>query len=84
MFTKPEQKETVNVNGKNYVVEDLSDKSKYLLGQLQDLGSQQAMSRARLHQIEVCIQGFQEEFEKSIDESENPPTEGPSAGKVIQ
>lgn len=84
MFAKPEQKETVNVNGKNYVVEDLSEKSRYLLGQLQDLGNQQAMTRARLHQIDVCIQGFQSEFESSVTEPEEPQVGGPLADKVIQ
>jgi hypothetical protein len=61
-------KETVNVKGKNYIIEDLSDKSKYFLGQLQDLGQQQRLSTARLHQIEMAVSGFEKEFEASLKE----------------
>ena len=71
------QKETVTVGGKNYIVDDLSDKSKYLLAQLQDLSQQQNSTRARLHQVEIAIQGFEKEFENSIKEESDQGTEKP-------
>lgn len=62
------QKETVNVGGKNYIVEDLSDKSKYFLMQLQDLSQQKNSMQARMHQIDMSIEGFEREFQNSLKE----------------
>ena len=68
-----ENKETVNIGGKNYIIEDLSEKSKYFLAQLQDLYSQKQASQARLHQIDMAVYGFEQELQKSIEE---PKEEG--------
>ena len=70
-----QNKETITVEGKNYIVEDLSDKSKYLLSQLQDLSQQQNAARARLHQIDVALEGFDEMFKAAVKEVEELPEE---------
>ena len=73
-----QQKETVTVGGKNYIVEDLSEESKYIIAQLQDLSQQQANMRARLHQIDMAMQGFEKNLEVSVKETSNQPSEEPS------
>jgi len=53
-----EEKPTLVFEDNNYVIEDLSEKAQYLVGQLQDLAQQGSVTRARLDQIEVARQGF--------------------------
>lgn len=56
--TEVTQPEILRFNGEEYPIEGLSDKAKYLAGQIQDLQSQSNAQKARLDQIEVAIQGF--------------------------
>jgi hypothetical protein len=62
------QQETVRVGEKNYIVDDLSEKSKYMLAQLQDLDQQLRTHQAKAHQCDVAIGGFQLLFEESVNE----------------
>ena len=64
--------QTISMNDKEYKVDDLSEKAKYLVSQVQDMQTQANQSRARLDQIEVGIRGFtgllQEELENPASE----------------
>lgn len=66
-----EEVQTINVNGKEYNLNELSDKAKYITSQIQDMQSQGAQTRARLDQIEVGIQGFTNLLTQEL-ESPNP------------
>ena len=57
-MTDVQEKPTLVFDDNNYVIEDLSEKAQYLVGQLQDLAQQGNATRARLDQIEVARQGF--------------------------
>jgi len=59
-MTDIQQKPTLVFDDNNYVIEDLSDKAQYLVGQLQDLAQQANATRARLDQLEVARNGFTE------------------------
>ena len=75
------EKPVLTLNDKNYVIEDLSDKAKYLVGQIQDLDVQAAQTRAKVDQVEMAKRGFTdllaEEVEnpKVIDEGNPEQTE---------
>ena len=60
--------QTISINDKEYKVDELSERSKYLVAQIQDMQTQANQTRARLDQIEVGMRGFtsllQEELEK--------------------
>jgi len=57
-MTDVQEKPTLVFDDNNYVIEDLSEKAQYLVGQLQDLAQQGNATRARLDQIEVARSGF--------------------------
>ena len=50
--------QTISLNDKEYKVDELSDKARYLVSQVQDMQTQANQARARLDQIEVGIRGF--------------------------
>ena len=50
--------QTISLNDKEYKVDELSDKARYLVSQVQDMQAQANQARARLDQIEVGIRGF--------------------------
>ena len=73
--------QTISLNGKEYKVDELSEKAKYLVSQVQDMQTQANQSRARLDQIEVGIRGFTGLLQEEL---ENPaPTEAPAEGEVV-
>ena len=75
--------QTISLNDKEYKVEDLSEKAKYLVSQVQDMQTQANQSRARLDQIQVGITGFTGLLQEEL---ENPaPVEGetPVEGEVV-
>ena len=74
-MTEVQQKPTLVFNDKNYVIEDLSEKSQYLIAQLQDLNAQKAQTSARLDQISVGIDGFTGLLTKELEESEEVEVE---------
>jgi uncharacterized protein involved in exopolysaccharide biosynthesis len=73
-MTEVEEKPTLIFDGKNYVIDDLSDRAKYCVGQIQDLSQQANAAHARLDQLDVARQGFEkllrEELEKPAEEAE--------------
>ena len=74
--------QTISMNDKEYKVEDLTDKAKYLVSQVQDMQSQANQARARLDQIEVGIRGFTGLLQEEL---ENPaPTEPPAEGEIVE
>jgi|GEM_PF-1905231 len=73
--------QTISLNDKEYKVEDLSEKAKYLVSQVQDMQAQANQSRARLDQIQVGITGFTGLLQQEL---ENPaPTEAPVEGDLV-
>ena len=79
MTTEVQDKPTLVVDGENYIIEDLSDKAKYLVGQLQDLQQQATANYDRADQIEVARQGFTTLLKEEIANpqmDEAPPAEG--------
>ena len=72
--------QTISLNDKEYKVDELSEKAKYLVSQVQDMQTQANQSRARLDQIEVGIRGFtgllQEELENPAPAEGETPVEG--------
>lgn len=78
-----EQKATVNIDGKDYIIENLSDGARYCIGQIQDLQQQAQAARARVDQLEMANQGFMNALRAEIDKMENPP-EGELADKVVE
>jgi len=80
MTTEVQEKPTLVLDGESHVIEDLSDKAKYLVGQLQDLQQQATATSARADQIEVARQGFTTLLKEEIA---NPqPVEG--EGELVQ
>ena len=77
--------QTISLNDKEYKVDELSDKARYLVSQVQDMQAQANQARARLDQIEVGIRGFtgllQEELENPAP-TEDAPVEGELVDKV--
>ena len=81
-MTEVQEKPTLVLDGENHVIDDLSDKAKYLVGQLQDLQQQATSNSARADQIEVARQGFTTLLKEEIA---NPaPVEGASEGELVQ
>ena len=81
-MTEVSDKPTLNFEGKNYVIEDMSDQARYIVAQLQDLQTQESQLKAKLDQITVATEGFKELLRKQIAEDENPPEE--VEGEVVQ
>ena len=74
--------QTISLNDKEYKVDELSDKAKYLVSQVQDMQAQANQARARLDQIEVGIRGFTGLLREEL---ENPaPTEPPAEGEIVE
>jgi chromosome segregation ATPase len=74
--------QTISLNDKEYKVDELSDKAKYLVSQVQDMQTQANQTRAKLDQIEVGIRGFTGLLQEEL---ENPaPTEPPAEGEIVE
>ena len=70
-----QEKPTITLDGKNYIVEDLPDGAKYCIAQIQDLQQQAQAARARVDQLEMANRGFVEALKAEIDKMENPEPE---------
>jgi len=55
---------------KEYIFNDLSDQAKYVVSQIQDLEQQARSTRARLDQIEVAKNGFNELLRQELEKPE--------------
>ena len=73
-MTEENEVQTISMNDKEYKVDELSDRAKYLLSQVQDMQTQANQARSRFDQIQEGITGFtnllQEELEKPRAEAE--------------
>jgi len=78
-----QEKPTITIDDKNYIVEDLPDGAKYCIAQIQDLQQQTQAARARVDQLEMANRGFVEALKVEINKMENLP-EGELADKVVQ
>ena len=83
-MTEVTEKATLQLNDKNYVIEDLSDQARYIVAQLQDLKQQEAQTKARLDQVVVAAEGFKTMLENQIAEDENPDNPEEVEGEVVQ
>lgn len=73
--------QTITMNDKEYKVDEISDKAKYLVSQVQDMQAQANQTRARLDQIEVGIQGFTGLLQQELENPE--PVEAPEEGELV-
>ena len=71
--------QTISMNDIEYNVDDLSEKAKYLVSQVQDMQAQGNQARAKLDQIEVGIRGFTGLLQEEL---ENPATDEPAEGEL--
>lgn len=78
-----QEKATVTLDGKSYIVEDLPDGAKYCLSQIQDVQQQVGATRARVDQLMMAEQGFMNALREEIRKFEETPTEGELADKVV-
>lgn len=76
-MTDVQEKPTLVFDDNNYVIEDLSEKAQYLVGQLQDLAQQGNVTRARLDQIEVARAGFTDMLREELAAE-------PAEGEVVE
>ena len=53
-----EKKQTVNIDGTDYVVDELTDTQRYMLNQVVSLRDRIAKARMELDQIQVASSGF--------------------------
>ena len=83
-MTEVTEKATLQLNDKNYVIEDLSDQARYIVAQLQDLKQQEAQTKARLDQVVVAAEGFKTMLENQIAEDENTDKPEEVEGEVVQ
>ena len=73
--------QTISMNDIEYKVDELSEKARYLVSQVQDMQTQANQTRAKLDQIQVGITGFTNLLQEEL---ENPaPTEAPAEGEVV-
>lgn len=63
---------TLNINDKEYVIEDLSDNAKYLISQIRDVQVQAEQTRRRMHQVQVTLDAY---VSMLTTEVENPKEE---------
>ena len=76
-MTDVQEKPTLVFDDNNYVIEDLSEKAQYIVGQLQDLAQQANAQRACLDQIEVARAGFTDMLREEL-------AEAPAEGEVVE
>ena len=76
-MTDVQEKPTLVFDDNNYVIEDLSEKAQYIVGQLQDLAQQANAQRARLDQIEVARAGFTDMLREEL-------AEAPAEAEVVE
>lgn len=65
-----QEKPTITIDGKNYIVEDLPDGAKYCIAQIQDLQQQAQAARARVDQLEMSIRGFTAALHEELSKEE--------------
>ena len=68
-----EQKQMINIDGKDYVIDDLSDEQKHYINQLTRINTKRVDLQMELEQIEAAKQSFINALMASIkaDETES-------------
>lgn len=69
-MTEVQEKPTLVYDDETYVIEDLSDTAKYIIGQIQDLNNQLSAARGRLDQLEVAKRGFTDMLGEELKKEE--------------
>ena len=64
--------QTLTFNDKEYPFDELSEKARYFIAQIQDLQAQKSQASARIDQIDVGVQGFTNLLQQEL---ENPEVE---------
>jgi prefoldin subunit 5 len=67
-----EEVKTISFNEKEYQLDEISDRAKYIISQLQDLQQQSSQLRAKLDQVEISSQGFTNLLGEALEPSEEP------------
>lgn len=62
---------TITFKGVPYKVEDLSEKAKYFISQIQDLQGQTTTTRSKLDQFIVASKGFEDLLKEELEKEEN-------------
>lgn len=65
-----QEKQTITIDEKSYIVEDLPEGAKYCLAQIQDLQQQGQAARARVDQLSMAEQGFVNALKEEITKAE--------------
>lgn len=65
-----QEKPTLVYDDKTYIIEDLSDKAKYIIGQIQDLEQQASSTKARLDQVEIAKKGFTDLLAEELQDTD--------------
>lgn len=73
-----QKKQTINIDGEDYLVEDLSDLQKYMITQVVDLKKRISNVRMQLDQFKVA----QAEFSKSLSQSVKTKPQGENNEKT--
>ena len=66
-----EKKQTVNIDGTDYVVDELTDTQRYMLNQVVSLRDRIAKARMELDQIQVASSGFAKMLSDSMKGNNN-------------
>lgn len=66
METQP----TITLDDKSYIIEELSEKARYCIAQIQDLQQQSSAMKGRLDQLEVANSGFMNMLKEEIEGAE--------------
>ena len=67
-----QEQQTITIDEKSYVVDDLPEGAKYCLAQIQDLQQQGQAARARVDQLGMAEQGFIAAMKEEITKAEAP------------
>lgn len=66
-MTDIQEQPTLTFDGKTHVIDEISERAKYFVGQLQDLQQQLTATRARLDQLEMSRSGFENLLREELE-----------------
>ena len=67
-----EEVNTVTLNDTQYNVDDMSDKGKYIVSQLRDIGNEVQKVKFQLDRLEMARTGFVELLQVEVEVEEQP------------
>lgn len=65
-----QEKPTLVYDDKTYIIEDLSDRAKYIISQIQDLEQQASSTKAKLDQVEIAKKGFTDLLAEELQDTD--------------